>query len=314
MTSLKEQFIGGGDNSSIPVRDDTGYNYGMNIATPTQMGMTKSGEPGSLASNMNGILQYVDLLIEGTGPGSKHFQDERLAPNPDEWDRKSRAQIKDLVKKGRKPLGNRYFMNTGAKCDCGGTEEDRYSLINNIPDGNLPGMSQVSNGKAGMFRGLIPGTIEGILAINPMGLFEAIAGAATGNNACTNVGAGSPYMIKEVLQKFVRDDVGRNKAVGGKHVTIAPNGKRCVLNSELKRLPDSIWPRKDGVVNKPALEVVNQGEESFTNMNKILKGDLSDITKILETPKKIDKTTTAYFVMLAALIGLLILKLGRYKK
>ena len=49
-------------------------------------------------------------------------------------------------------------------------------------------------------------------------------------------------------------------------------------------------------------------------MNKILKGDLSDITKILETPKKIDKTTTAYFVMLAALIGLLILKLGRYKK
>ncbi len=311
MTSIKEQFIGGGGGSSNPIRNDTGYNYGMNIATPKQMGMTASGQPGSLASNMNGILQYIDLLVEGTGPGSKHFQDESIAPTPDEWNKKSKEQIRDLVKKGRKPLGNRYFMNTGAKCNCEGTESERYSLINNIPDGNLPGMSQMSNGTAGEFRGLIPGTIEGILSINPMGLFEAIAGAATGDNACTNVGKDSPYEIKEVLQKFETDDVGRKIAVGGKHVTLSAGGKRCVLNSELRRLPDSIWPRKNGVPNKPALGEV---EESFTNMNKILKGDFSDITKILEKPKKIDKTTTAYFVMLAGIIGLLIFKLGRYKK
>lgn len=310
MTSINEQFVSGNGDDS-PVRNDTGYNYGMNIATPEQMGMTKSGEPGNLSKNISGIFNYVDLLMEGTGSASKRFANERLAPNPDEWDKLSKSQMKKIIKKRRLPLGNRYFMNTGAKCNCEGTEEDRYSLINNIPDGNLPGMGQISNGKPGNYRGLIPGTIEGILSINPMGLFEAIAGAATGNNDCTNVGKGSPYLIKEVLQKFQKDSAGRNVAVGGKHVTLEPSGKRCVLNSELKRMPDSIWPRKNGIPNKPALGEV---EESFTNMNKLLNGDISDITKILETPKKIDKTTTAYFLMLAGIIGLLIFKLGRYKK
>ena len=49
----------------MPVRDtDT---ITVLILLHQTNGMT-TWRTGSLASNMNGILQYVDLLIEGTGP------------------------------------------------------------------------------------------------------------------------------------------------------------------------------------------------------------------------------------------------------
>ena len=79
-----------------------------------------------------------------------------------------------------KPLGNKFFLKTGAKCkvvssdSTNGSVVDRYVYVNNVPDGNIP---FISSGLGGVqfteFEGLIPGTMSDAAAINPFSLFQA---------------------------------------------------------------------------------------------------------------------------------------------
>jgi hypothetical protein len=119
------------------------YPYEDNIRAPNQIGMNTNGSIPQLGRNIKGLESYFDLLVSG----------------------KSRASATGG------PLGNKYFLKTGAKCqaldtcttDAGGAsvcqETDRYIYINNIPSGT--------------FRGLLPGTIGKLSVLNPFAIFRA---------------------------------------------------------------------------------------------------------------------------------------------
>jgi hypothetical protein len=89
------------------------------------------------------------------------------------------------------PLGNKYFLKTGAKCQAADTcttdaagkvscqETDRYIYINNIPSGNIPFISSGMGQNFSEFRGLIPGAIEDLNVLNPSGIFRAFKDPAT---------------------------------------------------------------------------------------------------------------------------------------
>jgi len=87
------------------------YKYYKYIRTPTEMGMSDKGSMGALADDVIGLVNYAQVLIAGTGPASMTG----------------------------KPLGNRFFLKTGAQCKTkSGKMVDRYTYFDNIPDGSIP--------------------------------------------------------------------------------------------------------------------------------------------------------------------------------
>jgi len=123
------------------------YPYWSNINSPSQIGMSSEGSLSALARNVDGLINYVELLVEGTGSATKTGQ----------------------------PLGNKFFLKTAAKCTAKDTGDsvDRYIYIDNVPDGSIPFISSAMGTNFGSLRGLVPGTMTNLEALNPMLIFQA---------------------------------------------------------------------------------------------------------------------------------------------
>jgi hypothetical protein len=123
------------------------YPYYKYIKTPSQIGMSGSGSLSQLGKDIDGLQNYVELLVSGGGKASATG----------------------------KPLGNKFFLKTGGKCTNKLTNEDvdRYIYINNVPSGNVPLISSGAGVNFKDFKGLIPGTISNLNAFNPMEMFQA---------------------------------------------------------------------------------------------------------------------------------------------
>ena len=128
------------------------YPYSKNIRAPKSLHMGTSGSLPQLGRNLDGLVDYVEVLITGKGASAT----------------------------GR-PLGNKYFMKTGAKCKDEKTKKDvpRYLYINNVPEGGIPMMPDVMGIKMKSFRGLIPGAISNMEALNPMSIMSAFTTGST---------------------------------------------------------------------------------------------------------------------------------------
>jgi hypothetical protein len=130
------------------------YKYYDNINTPSAIGMSSDGSLDALSKDVNGLISYVQLLVEGTGKASKTGS----------------------------PLGNKFFLKTGAKCtDVADkkTQQDRYIYINNVPLGNIPFISSGMGTNFKNFRGLIPGALSDLNAINPYSMMQSfLAGSS----------------------------------------------------------------------------------------------------------------------------------------
>lgn len=135
------------------------YPYQNNIRSPSEIGMRDTGTMPQLGRNIKGMISYTELLVTGNSKAS--------------------------VTGG--PLGNKYFLKTGAQCKamdtCESGEEncqdvDRYIYINNIPGGNIPFISSGMGKNFSEFRGLIPGSIENLNVLNPMAIFRAFKDGA----------------------------------------------------------------------------------------------------------------------------------------
>jgi hypothetical protein len=102
------------------------------IKTPEELGMSSRGDIGTLTNDIAGLINYIQILVEGGGRAQKTSQ----------------------------PLGNRYFFKTGAKCKdvITNTEKDRYLYIDNVA--------------AGEEHGMIPALIHSVGKINPTKLLE----------------------------------------------------------------------------------------------------------------------------------------------
>ena len=123
------------------------YPYYKYIKMPSQMGMSSKGTLSTLATDIDGLVGYVELLVSG--------------------DSKASAT-------GR-PLGNKFFLNTGAKCTDtkSGQDVDRYIYINNVPVGNIPFISSGMGVNFSEFKGLIPGTMSALNVINPFAILQS---------------------------------------------------------------------------------------------------------------------------------------------
>ena len=64
------------------------YPYYKNIRTPSDIGMSDRGTLPQMSRNINGLIQYVELLVSGNSQASATGG----------------------------PLGNKFFLQTGAKC------------------------------------------------------------------------------------------------------------------------------------------------------------------------------------------------------
>ena len=123
------------------------YPYYKYIKTPSEIGMSGKGSLSQLGKDIDGLINYVELLVSGGGKASATG----------------------------KPLGNKFFLKTGGKCTDIKTNQDvdRYIYIDNVPAGNIPFISSGVGVNFSEFKGLIPGTISNLNAFNPMEMFQA---------------------------------------------------------------------------------------------------------------------------------------------
>lgn len=123
------------------------YDYWKQVNTPAEIGMSSDGNFSALAKDVGGLIAYVEMLVTGKGAASKT---------------------------GR-PLGDKFFLETGAKCKEKGTgrKAKRYIYINNVPTGSIPFISSGLGENFADFRGIIPGLMENVTRINPLEMFQS---------------------------------------------------------------------------------------------------------------------------------------------
>ena len=138
------------------------YPYYKNIKTPTQIGMSDKGTIQQTGKDIDGLIEYVELLVSGKSTASKTGN----------------------------PLGNKFFLQTGAKCaatdQCSSTGDSssceqvtRYIYIDNVPDGSIPFISSGMGVNFTDLRGLIPGAMGNLEVLNPFNILRAFVSGGT---------------------------------------------------------------------------------------------------------------------------------------
>jgi hypothetical protein len=129
------------------------YPYYKNIKTPSQIGMSDQGTLTALGNDVNGLIQYVEVLVSGNSQASATGG----------------------------PLGNKFFLQTGAKCKdvASGNQVDRYIYVDNVPNGDIPFISQGLGVNFTDFEGLIPGAMGNLNVLNPFAIMSSFLSGAT---------------------------------------------------------------------------------------------------------------------------------------
>ena len=222
------------------------YPYYKNIRTPSEIGMTSDGTISALTKDIDGLISYVTLLVEGTGKASATGN----------------------------PLGNKFFLNTGAKCkDISNNDNivDRYIYINNVPEGNIPFISQGLGVNFSEFKGLIPGAMGNLNSLNPFSLLQSFL-------------SGSVPDCQPLTMQTI--DNNNNKSSETHYVTLVD-----IRNMD----PCSFQNKTNPITN-------DKCKETFQNVNSNIH-----YTNTLQLPN--DITTQLYFLALAAIVIYIIYKL-----
>lgn len=128
------------------------YPYWKNIKSPSDIGMSDNGSLSTLGKDVDGLVQYVEVLVTGQGASMTGG-----------------------------PLGNKFFLQTGGKCEDVKTKEDvdRFIYINNVPSGNIPFISSGLGVNFSEFKGLIPGTMSNLNVLNPFAIMQSFLAGST---------------------------------------------------------------------------------------------------------------------------------------
>jgi len=178
------------------------YDYWKSIKQPSAMGMSPGFTLDALATNVDGLLSYVEVLISGTGNasvtggplGNKFFlkttgkcsetTTEKWKNERDEdaaWDRDykwvedsegANEITEDQATKYKNALNEQKKQYEEQR-----TKEkvivERWIYVNNIPDGSIPFIASGSDGQTfDDLRGLIPGALGNLGALSPVQLFK----------------------------------------------------------------------------------------------------------------------------------------------
>lgn len=181
------------------------YPYYKNIKVPSDIGMSSKGSLSALGKDITGLINYVEVLVAG----------------------KSKASVPGG------PLGNKFFLKTAAKCIDNKTNQqvDRYIYVDNVPDGNIPFISQGLGTNFADLKGLIPGAMGNLNVLNPFGILRSFL-------------AGTTPPCQELTMQTI--DVDNNKSTESHFVTVADiqnmepcmfsNGKNPVSNKKCKEI------------------------------------------------------------------------------
>ena len=253
------------------------YSYHDQIKSPSEIGMSGAGSIPQLGKNIMGLVAYTELLVSGGGEASKV----------------------------NGPLGDQFFLKTGAKCKdtATGQQVTRSLYINNIPEGDIPFISSGLGMNFTIFEGVVPGTLSNLSRINPLAIFQSFLGGSNPDcmavtlqtvNANNEVGKDTGYLTTSevenmdpcVFPNFKNPITGDTKVVCNSQRK--PSGNfNCVLNSKYKaaqfKPANATWAQgcnkssineKDCKANKFCQW--NSGE-GFENLTKIPSDNLPDI-------------------------------------
>ena len=129
------------------------YPYYKNIKMPSDIGMSDDGTLSALGKDIDGLIQYVEVLVTGESEASSTGG----------------------------PLGNKFFLKTGGKCVDNATNNqvDRYIYINNVPEGNIPFISAGLGANFSDSKGLVPGAMGNLNVLNPFAIMQSFLSGAT---------------------------------------------------------------------------------------------------------------------------------------
>jgi hypothetical protein len=251
------------------------YDYTGHIKTPSEMGMRGDGNFSALADDIGGLLGYVDLLIGG-----------QCALGT--------CASKRLNNGGTygKPLGNQFFLDTPVKCKDIKTGQDvtRSIYVNNIPDGQIPLISNMSGFSFDDFKGIMPGIMSNIAQIHPMQILMSFVSGSSA--ACQRVTM--PIMS-------VNDEPDRDS--------------RYITNSDISVMPTSWF--SGGVPPKSSYDLREPNakkKETFRPM-KADEDNLKGTSLNIDYSKMPNDVVIRFYYSMLGLLGLyLLLRLTLRKK
>lgn len=178
------------------------YDYWKSIKQPSEMGMSPGFSLGALANNVDGLLSYVEVLISGTGNasvtggplGNKFFLKttgkcsetsiakwKKERDEDEAWDKayeevENKLGAKKITEDEATKLKNALNEQKKKRDESREKEKklvDRWIYVNNIPDGSIPFIASGADGRTfNDLRGLIPGALGNLGALNPVQLFN----------------------------------------------------------------------------------------------------------------------------------------------
>lgn len=211
------------------------YDYAGHIKSPSELDMRSDGNFGAIADNVGGLLAYVDVLVGGHGDlacGTKNLDGSDYCS----------------------PLGNQFFLDTPVKCKDVATKRKvtRSIYINNIPDGSIPLITDMTGVSFDDFKGIMPGIMSNIAQIKPMQILNAFVSGPSA--AC---------------QKITMPTMDANNVAGVDH--------RYVTNIDISNMPKSWF--NNGVPPKSSYNL----KEGFSNND-----DIQDVTSSSLPYTKVD--------------------------
>lgn len=212
ISNLEEQLLG------------PDYNYSDQIKSPEKLGMSSKGSMSTLSKDINGLVSYVELLVSGKSDASKTG----------------------------KPLGDKFFMETGAKCTDTATNKQvtRSIYVNNVPDGSIPFISSGMGTNFSDFEGLVPGVLSNVSRINPLEILQAFVSGS--NPDCQAI-------------KMETIDANNNKSFETKYLT----------NLDIQNMNNCWFPDKKNPVTG------EKCSEAFSNITNQSQPEPIDLVTLL---------------------------------
>ena len=204
------------------------YNYSSNIRSPSDLGMSSSGNMATLGNDIGGLISYIQILVTGKSKASKTGQ----------------------------PLGTKFFLETPVNCKDTSTGNDvkRSIYVNNVPDGQLPFISNAMEGSGfSQFEGLLPGVMSNMAQIHPLSIIQAFT-------------AGAKSDCMQITMETIDSDNIRGTASGYvTNVDIQDMNRAWFTNGEKPAL--KVSENSEGFSTIQQGDTIQQGEE--INNNKI---------------------------------------------
>ena len=218
-------------NDSKSVKKDylgEDYPYYKYIKEPSAIGMSSKGSLNVLGKDIDGLIEYVGLLVSGKSKASATGQ----------------------------PLGNKFFLKTGGKCIDTKTQQEvpRTIYISNVPSGNIPFVSSGTGVNFAEFKGLIPGTMSNLNAMNPMSMFQSFL-------------EGSKPECQEITMETI--DTYNNKSTESNFVTLVDikNMDPCTFKDKTNPVSGQKCKESFDNIDENKNDYITTNEYKFTNSN-----------------------------------------------